>query len=163
MPVQLHILTAGAQIVQNHNQRSCVSVVYVACDESVQDGAQRHILLVQQLHPSHVDRLPGQQRLDAKRMQQVKLKLTHVIPMLLSLDSKLCALLMHAFSPVSKQPVQCIHVNASLPALERQWNRIHDRTCVLCFGWSASISQSCDQMWSPVGHKQTPTFEASNR
>ena len=89
--MQLHILTVGAEIVQNHNQRSCVSVVYVACDESAEDAAQRHVLLVQQMHPQHVGRLPGQQRLDVQRIQQVKLKMTHVVPMLLSLDSKLCA------------------------------------------------------------------------
>lgn len=75
-----------------------MSVVYVACDDSAQDAAQRHVLLVQQLHPHHVGRLPGQQRLDVKRIQQMKLKMTHVIPMLLSLDSKLCALLLAALS-----------------------------------------------------------------
>lgn len=91
MCMQLHILTAGAEIVQNHNQRRCVSVVYVAHDETARDEPQRHVLMVQQLHPHRVDQLPGQQRLDTRRMQQVKLKLTHVIPMLLSLDSKLCA------------------------------------------------------------------------
>lgn len=69
-----------------------MSVVYVACDESAHDAAQRHILLVQQLQPHHIAHLPGQQRLDAKRMQQLNLNMTHVIPILLSLDSKLCAL-----------------------------------------------------------------------
>jgi hypothetical protein len=95
--MQFHILTAGAEIVQNHNQRNCVSVVYVACDEFARDEAQRHVLMVQQMHPRRVNCLPGKQRLDVKRMQQVRLKLIHVIPMLLSLDSKLCAPHMHAF------------------------------------------------------------------
>jgi hypothetical protein len=88
--VQLHILTAGAEIVQNHNQRNCISVVYVACDDSAEAGL-RHSLLVQQLHPDKLDKLPGHERLDSSRIGNVKLKLTHVMPMLLGLDSKLCA------------------------------------------------------------------------
>jgi hypothetical protein len=87
--VQLHLAAVAGEVVMDHNEHACVSVLYQTRGPVSSPGG--HCFVVQRVSPDQLAGLPGHEHLQPEKLCRTQLDLISVLPTVLQLDSRGCA------------------------------------------------------------------------
>jgi hypothetical protein len=107
--VQLHLATVAGEVVMSHNELACVSVLYKT--RATCESPSGHRFVVQRVSADRLAGLPGHEHLQPEKLRQTRLDLGSVLPTVLHLDSRGCAVEYDCQKYVMKpQTVRLMHV-----------------------------------------------------